>query len=227
MLAVPPENACRVSRPFTSAVKAENGFRQMLEILRELAEEARAAGTGIGVIRPGEHRLSGDLEMTVYYPRREVAERQRMVFETLYRGEQPEEGILFQAAKERNLASLMLRFRYGRSSVLLAGDRFAADWEDMEIPPCDILMLPHHGDRRSMTGPLLRKLSPRYAVISCENDPQQKKERPAGEIVSLVREQGCALLCTENRPAEGLEGATHNGIRFEAGLDGEIACFTE
>ncbi|MBQ4362970.1 MAG: hypothetical protein II782_03090, partial [Oscillospiraceae bacterium] len=46
------------------------------------------------------------------------------------------------------------------------GDRFAADWENEAPLHCDVLKLPHHGDEKSMTAPLLNSMMPHYMVIS-------------------------------------------------------------
>ncbi len=227
MLTVPPEDAGSVIRSFTSTSKPGNGLRQMLNILRELTEEARARGTAVETIPPGEQALTDRLNMTVYYPRSEVIDRQRQVFDTLYRGGTVEEALCTRVAKERNLSSLMLRFTYAGRSVLLTGDRYAADWEGEDMPPCDILKLPHHGDKKSMTATLLDKLSPWCAVVSCENDPNARKERPSEEIVALVQEKTPLVLCTENRPMAVMEAETYNGIRFDIRADGSVACHEE
>ena len=227
MLTVPPEDASFVLRSFTSTKKPPNGLRQMLNILRELCEGARERGTEVGVVPPGEQALTHGLTMTVYYPQQEVVDRQRQVFEALYRGEPVDDDLCTRTAKERNVSSLMLRFTYAGRSVLLTGDRYAADWEGEDVPPCDILKLPHHGDKKSMTEALLRKLSPWCAVVSCENDPNARKERPGEEIAALLVKHLPLVLCTENRPMAVMEGSTSNGIRFDIGPDGAVSCCRE
>ena len=227
MLYVPPEDAGWVIRSFTSTKKPPNGLRQMLNILRELTEAARERGTAVEVLPPGEKALTPDLGMTVYYPRREIIDRQRQAFTALYRGEEVDEELLTRVSKERNLSSLMVGFRYGHRSILITGDRYAADWEEEDVPPCDVLKLPHHGDVKSMTEALLRKLSPWCAVVSCENDPNARKERPAEEIAAMLLGRVPLVFCTENRPMAVMEGTTGNGIRFDIQPDGAVACHRE
>ena len=227
MLTVPPEGAKWVTRSFTSASKPANGLKQMLNILRELTEAARERGTAVETILPGEQALTDRLGMTVYYPRPDVIDRQRQTFDVLYSGGTVEETLCTRVAKERNLSSLMLRFTYGGRSVLLTGDRYAADWEREDVSPCDILKLPHHGDRKSMTAALLKKLSPWCAVISCENDPNARKERPSEQIAALLKSRLPLVLCTENRPMAAMEESTGNGIRFEIRADGSVAYHEE
>lgn len=227
MLLPPPETANRVCRSFVSTKKRPNGLRHMLSILLELRDAAYERGTRVESIHPGEQMLTGALGMTAYMPRVEVIDRQRLVFEALYGGSSVDETLCAEVAEERNLSSLMLRFSYGGRSILLTGDRYAADWEGEGLPPCDILKLPHHGDAKSMTEPLLRRLSPQYAVISCENSPTAKKERPSADVVPMLQRLTPHVLCTENRPMAMLKGSTHNGIRFELEADGRIVCHLE
>ncbi len=210
-----------------STKKPPNGLRQMLNILKELCEVARERGTAVETIPQGEQALTDRLAMTVFYPRAEIIDRQKKVFDALYRGDAVEESLCTQVAKERNLSSLMLQFVYGHRSVLITGDRYATDWEGEDIPPCDILKLPHHGDKKSMTPGLLDQLSPWYAVISCENDPNAKKERPNEEIVALLKRNVPLVLCTENRAMAALAESTANGIRFDIQPDGVVACHKE
>lgn len=222
MLYLPPEGARYVSRSFTSAKKTVNGLKHMLNVTRELIKAAEERGVTAGTLPGGKIALTEKLTMEVILPRQELILRQRSVFDSLYGGETVAEDLCYAVAKERNNTSLMLRFTYGGRSVLLTGDRYAADWEEEEVLPCDILKLPHHGDGKSMTEKLLKKLSPRYAVISCQNDPEAKKERPAETVAALLKERVPEVLCTENRPMRAMEGCTHNGIVFFIGEDGSI-----
>ena len=78
-----------------------------------------------------------------------------------------------------------------------------------------------------MTEALLKQLSPWCAVISCENDPNARKERPSEEIMAMLLQHLPLVLCTENRPMAAMEGGTANGIRFDIQTDGAVACHEE
>ena len=78
-----------------------------------------------------------------------------------------------------------------------------------------------------MTAALLDGLSPWCAVISCENDPNAKKERPSEEIVTMLLRRVPLVLCTENRSMAALAETTTNGIRFDIQPDGAVACRRE
>ena len=227
VLLLPPEGAKRVEPEYSSTQKTRNGLRMMLNIFRETVEEAKAHGCRCRVIPEGRMNLTEQLSMDVIYPHPEIILRQKLVFGALYQGMpvSPEE--LHKAAKQRNLSSLMLGFSYAGRQILLTGDRFASDWEDEEFERCDILKLPHHGDGKSMTEKLLKMLNPEYAVISCQNDPAAKKDRPNEEILQLLQREVPNVLCTENREMSSLAAATHNGIRIRIEDNGSISCQAE
>ncbi len=227
VLTLPPQDAEWVAPSFESTDKAINGLCYALNIFRDITERAKALGCRVETAVPGESHLTDRLTMTTYLPRGDVIRRQKNVFDRLYRGEAADYAECYRVSKERNHSSLMFGFAYAGRHVLLTGDRYGFDWEDEPVPPCDILKLPHHGDRKSMTMRLLCRLSPGYAVVSCQNDPNARKERPCAETFAFVQKAVPVALCTENRAMPTLDAATHNGIRFTISDGGEIACGIE
>ena len=226
-LYLPPAGAGLIMPSFRSTVKTVNNLVQQLNLFRELIGTAEETGCEAFRVRAGTEQLTKRLSVTAYLPRKEIRERQREVFDSLYLGKDTEPDTCYRAAKERNVSSLMLRFEYAGRSILLTGDRYASDWENEEIPQSDIVKLPHHGDPKSMTEPLIRKLAPQYAVISCQNDPGGNKDRPNAEIVSMLQRNVPHILCTENRSLPTLDASTHNGILFRIGTNGSICCSME
>lgn len=224
---LPPEDALWIPQSFTSVDKTQNGIRYMLNIFRDTAETARLCGCRLETVSEGTQRLTDRLSVTAILPKAEIAERQRRVFDALYRNEPIDADEVFKAAKQRNVSSVMLRFDCAGRSVLITGDRYASDWEDEPVGHIDVLKLPHHGDPKSMTAPLLQKLSPSVAVISCQSDPRGGKDRPNEQVVAMLQSSVPHVFCTENRPLKTLEASTHNGVRITIGDDGTIACETE
>lgn len=220
---LPPQDAGWILPSFTSVDKTENGLKHMLNIYREVIETAHARGCVSETVSEAPVRLTERLSVAAILPKREIANRQTTVFDALYRGEPVDGREAYQAAKQRNLSSLMLRFDYAGRSVLITGDRYADDWEDEPIGPVDVLKLPHHGDPKSMTQTLLNGLRPQIAVISCQNDPFARKDRPNAEVVELLQSLVPHVLCTENKPLPTYPASTHNGVRIEIGDDGAIA----
>lgn len=223
-LYLPPEGALWIPQSFTSGDKTQNGIRWMLNIFRDVTETAKATGCSVHTVRAGTEQLTSRLSVMTILPKPEITERQRFAFDALYRGEAIDDDETYKAAKQRNLSSLMLLFSYAGRRILITGDRYAADWEDEPVWSIDVVKLPHHGDPKSMTAALLAKLSPSIAVISCQSDPRNGKDRPNAQIVSMLQEKVPDVLCTENRPLPTLAESTHNGIRIEIDDSGAIAC---
>ncbi len=226
-LTLPPEDAEWVAPSFVSTEKSINGLCCMLNILADLVRIAKARGTTVEFAKAETERLTDRLSLTTILPKADVIERQALVFDALYHGITPEHDLCYRVSKERNQSSLMHCFSYAGRGVLLTGDRYGFDWEDEPVVPCDILKLPHHGDPKSMTPPLLARLHPAFAVISCQNNEKAKKDRPNAEVLAFVQKAVPTVLCTENRAMPTLPAATHNGIRFAIGSDGSIVCSIE
>ena len=221
---LPPEDAEWVTPSFSSVEKPINGLCQMLNIFRDLIRIALDRGVSVEAAVSGTEHLTERIRMTTYLPSPEVRMRQSEMFNCMYRNVPVSYEKCYRVSKERNVSSLMHRFEYANRSVLLTGDRYAMDFEDEPMASCDILKLPHHGDPKSMTENLLHKLSPEYAVISCQNDPDGKKDRPNAEIIRLLQASVPNVLCTENKPFPTLPASTHNGIRFVIEDSGSIRC---
>ena len=227
VLTAPPRNAGTVMPSFRSTEKKVNGLIQALNLYREMTVEAESLGCRVETAVSGTVSLTDALSVTTFLPSQELAARQKKLFDALYLQNGADHDECYRVASERNCSSLMNLFSYAGRKILLTGDRYASDWEDVPVPACDILKLPHHGDPKSMTEPLIRKLAPQYAVISCQNDPNAKKDRPNADIVSMMRKYVPHILCTENKSLPGMPAATHNGILFRIGENGDVCCSVE
>lgn len=220
---LPPDGASWVFSP-PSDKKSVVGLCDALNLFCDIVSDARARGAKCRLAAGATERLTNDLSMQVILPDDGLMKRQKAAFDALYRGEHPSEDVLYAISKERNCSSLLLRLTYAGRSVLLTGDAYASCWENLPEPRCDILKLPHHGDEKSMTEPLLARLKPTFAVISCENAPSAAKERPSEHILSLLKKNVPCVLCTENRALPQFPAATHEAVRFEIGPGGSIRC---
>ncbi len=227
VLTLPPEDAEWVAPSFVSTEKTINGLCCMLNILSDLVRTAKARGTAVELAKAETERLTDRLSMTTILPKADVILRQRAVFDALYHGKTAEHDLCYRVSKERNQSSLMHGFSYAGRRILLTGDRYGFDWENEPVLPCDILRLPHHGDPKSMTPALIKRLHPGFAVISCQNSAKAKKDRPNAEVLAFVQEAVPIVLCTENREMPTLPAATYNGIRFAIEPDGRVACTVE
>jgi len=67
---------------------------------------------------------------------------------------------------ELNAASLVAVVSFGEVDVLIPGDAEAEVLERYDLPPCELVVVPHHGSRNAVTEPLLAALEARAAVVS-------------------------------------------------------------
>ncbi len=224
---LPPKDARWIFAP-ASEQKSVVGLCDALNFYRDAVVALEQAGATCVQAKAETLRLTDRLSLSVRVADDELLLRQKALFDGLYHGETFLESEIHRVSKDRNCSSLRLRATYAGRSALLGGDSYAAYWEDEPEAPCDILKLPHHGDDKSLTEKLLARLNPTYAVVSCQNDPNAKKERPAQTTVAmLLQGQVPHILCTENRPMPNLAPTTQDAISFLIGDDGTIRVIAE
>jgi competence protein ComEC len=219
-LRLPPENA-RWIRLARREVKTIVGMCDLLNLWKTTVSFAKAQGVLCREIQE-ESVAFGGLTLRFLLPETELARRQKALFQALYGGETPPEDEMLRVSKERNCSSLLLRVEYAGRSLLLTGDAYASCLEPLELPPCDVLKVPHHGDGKSMTEKLISALRPSFAVISCQNNPTEKKDRPCAEVLALLRRYVPDILCTENKELPSYPGTTKAAVRFVIQEDGRL-----
>ncbi len=222
---LPPADAKWIIPP-SFEEKTIVGLCEALNMLCDIAAAMKRNGGQCELAERGTLALTNALRMEVKPAGAQLRNRQRDVFDALYRGENPGYERIYEASKDRNCSSVILRLSYSDRSVLLTGDSYGAYWEDRGEQHCDILKVPHHGDSKSMTPKLIETLKPGYAVISCQND-SSKKERPCPEIVACMQRHIPFVLCTENQALPGYEASSHESIRFYIHEDGRIDCLDQ
>ena len=211
-LDLPPKDAGWIFLPEGDCERTVANLFHALNYFADTVTRARELGVSCELAKRGELEAPNGLRLTLYLPDDELKARQKAVFDSLYRGEKLQGELSYAASKERNISSLMLRIEYEGKSVLITGDAYGAYWQDAEMPPCDILKMPHHGDEKSMTESLIAKLHPSYAITSCQNDAVQKKERPAERTIRMIKPYVPNILCTENRQLLSLEASCNTAI---------------
>ncbi|MBB0232115.1 MBL fold metallo-hydrolase, partial [Streptomyces calidiresistens] len=151
--------------------------------VREVPEQAefvdrvaREAGLPVMVSRPGERRSTGpDLTWEVLWP--------------------PEDPRGYGS----NDSSVTLLLRTAGMTVLLPGDleppaQRALLAEHPDLPAVDVLKVPHHGSAHQHP-PLLERLAPRTALISCGAD--NTYGHPAPALLADLAAAGTAVLRTD------------------------------
>jgi len=167
-------------------------------------------------------RMTERLTADVICPNETVNAVQRLVWEAMLSGRQVPDDLKYWASKSRNPGSLRVRLSYGGRSLELPGDCYGWIWDGTELEPCDILKVPHHGDRKALTQALVQRLRPSHAVISCGADYIPHKDRPSLEMITLLRQQGTRVWFTDSFASEWNEPNHWRCVEFVIYEDGTI-----
>jgi competence protein ComEC len=116
--------------------------------------------------------------------------------------------------RTRNNDSLVLRFRYGATAILLTGD-IERDVErrlltEGRIQPSDVLKIPHHGSGTSTTEPFLAAVRPGFALLS--NGYQNVYRFPHQDVLGRLAEARVLLRRTDQ---DGCITVLSDGRRLE------------
>ncbi|WBW97444.1 MBL fold metallo-hydrolase [Oceanirhabdus sp. W0125-5] len=101
--------------------------------------------------------------------------------------------------KDMNDYSIVIRFEYKQRSFLFTGDAEAHSEEEiihtgLELRS-DVLKAGHHGSSSSSSIEFLKKVKPKYAIISCGKDNDYG--HPHKEIIERFNKQGIKMLRTD------------------------------
>ena len=166
-------------------------------------------------------RLTDRLRAEIICPDREASAFQHGAWRDLLAGRPVAPNLLYWSSKYRNPGSLRVRLTYAGRAVELPADCYGAVWEE-DARPCDILKVPHHGDRKALTETLVRRLHPGYAVISCEAEYIPRKDRPCRAGVELLERHGARVWFTDNFSAPWWAPQYHRSIHFAIHENGAI-----
>jgi len=103
--------------------------------------------------------------------------------------------IKFYAPTEDNYSNVnsyspLIVVEYKSKKILLTGDATTKTEEKVldTIPRCDILNVAHHGSNTSSCMSFLEKVSPKYAIISCNNKDGNNFNHPHQEVINRLLE---------------------------------------
>lgn len=142
--------------------------------------------------------------------------------------DQENSGLVQELDREMNDVSLILLLEALGQRILLPGDtgrdgypgRGGASPSAAEKLQADIFKTGHHGQGNSLDLPLLREISPVWAVICASSDRRYNSADP--EILKLLRENGTEILFTDcpNVPpyTDGL--APHQAVSLKISDEG-------
>lgn len=200
------------------------GARCLLEsmnIYLQALDLFRKQGTSIRRMRnSGEAlQLTPRLRAEVYLEAEKLHRRQADIWQNVLENH-PDSNALDKLDQFINNTSIRLRLEYGGRTVELPGDVYAACWEQHQLFSCDIVKLPHHGHKDSLTPQLLAMLMPQYTVISVSNS--RRDDCPNTGVLELLRQQKCTLFITDAVRRPGFTGHAHHAVRFLVDEGGQI-----
>lgn len=189
-----------------------NLYLQALNTLRE-------KGTRVVLCRSNQQRIDMEGEFQIdLFMEEELLELQDDIWAELLE-ERGSDAILTTLDRFINNTSLRMQLAYGGRVVSLPGDIYAEKWEQKQLPPIDIIKIPHHGHKDSMTQKLADMLRPEYAVISVSNS---RDDCPDPGVIKLLRQHVKEVLFTDAVEAEACKQAFHETISFYIDPDGAI-----
>jgi len=102
-----------------------------------------------------------------------------------------------------NNQSLVIRLLYGKNILLFTGDAEKEAEYDMlsrgRLGPCDAVKSGHHGSSTSSSFPFVRRIAPKFAVISVgENN---RHGHPSDEVIQRYADNGALVLRTDEEGA--------------------------
>ena len=150
-------------------------------------------------------------------------ERQKRAWDSMFRGEMIPDAEKAAVSRVRNPASLIFRAEYAGRKLALGADCFGALWEGWDNAPCDLLKVPHHGDRKAMTQALADALRPVHAVVSCGETYIPRKDRPSADTAAMLRKAGTQVWYTGAFAGDPFSPARHwPWIAFQIEKNGRL-----
>lgn len=114
----------------------------------------------------------------------------------------PPSNLLSGTSEDVNNNSLLLRFTYGQTRILICGDTGQEAWlrvADLDIMRADLLLASHHGNDSGYYQPKVAVMAPKYVVISAgpgtPYDADQKYRRYARYGVRTTRTERVIATC--------------------------------
>lgn len=194
---------------------------QSMNIYLSALEHMRTQGTRIHQQTASnvEKALTERLSVEVFLEEDALHRRQFRIWQNVLQNRLYEQELL-ELDQFINNTSIRLRLSCGGRSMELPGDVYAACWEKHRLSSCDLVKLPHHGHRDSMTPHLLEMLRPACVVISVSNS--RTDDCPSAAVLELLLQQGCSVFATDAVHCSGLKEPTHRAVRFSIDESGQI-----
>lgn len=184
---------------------------QSMDIFLEALQRMRQNGTLIKLAQKGGIAWNKDLSIRIETARETLLKRQDRIWWGVLSG-MSDNKVLNELNEFINDTSIRMHLTYRMHSVFLPGDCHANMWEPSQIVPCEIVKLPHHGHKGSMTKSILDRMQPKYAVISVSDS--RKDDCPAMEILRLLKDNQTTVMFTDAVERAGFPTEHHESVRF-------------
>lgn len=211
---VPASCDAGASKSERGLVECLNRWMQDVSILRQQGAEFHTVDEAVSI------PTNGKLSVRVIPPKPNILALQYAVFGQLCAGK-PGGPLMYPASKSRNPGSLRVELQYAGRVIELSGDCFGAEWEEI-ASHADLWKVPHHGDGRSVTEGVVRKVSPEIAVISCDKDYIARKDRPSNQVCAWLEAVGAKVYFTDAYSLQGAPPSRHRAVIAAIEADGTI-----
>ena len=215
---LPPDNAPDLEpfRPDSDLPKAAKNALFCIQLYTR-ALQSHPGRIGRFEVVPGTEtvslQLTPELKMDILCGEPALYRRQKEIYDAAYAGERNGYDLV-RWAKSMNVCSLRQRLYYHGKEIVLGGDVYAHAWETVNLTPCDILKVPHHGSLASTSRKLLEKMRPRTAVVTVA--ARRPDERPHPYVVSLLQQYVENMYFTDAVEIPGLvEPQFHESVHLE------------
>lgn len=195
-------------------VECLNRWMQDVSFLRQQGAELHTVDEAVSI------PTNGKLSVRVIPPKPNILALQYAVFGLLCAGK-PGGPLMYPASKSRNPGSLRVELQYAGRVIELSGDCFGAEWEEI-ASHADLWKVPHHGDGRSVTDGVVRKVCPEIAVISCDKDYIARKDRPSNQVCDWLEAVGAKVYFTDAFSLRGAPPSRHRAVIAAIEADGTI-----
>ena len=220
----PPDGAGTIPQE-PQAEKTVRGLINCLNVWKEITDLLQRQGCALEESRESGPlpRLGPGLKMACVSPDPPGMERQKRAWDSMFRGEMIPDAEKAAVSRLRNPASLIFRAEYAGRKLALGADCFGALWEGWDNAPCDLLKVPHHGDRKAMTQALADALRPVHAVVSCGETYIPRKDRPSADTAAILRKAGAQVWYTGAFAGDPFSPARHwPWIAFQIEKNGRL-----
>lgn len=160
-------NACGVGSFLTPVTEYDN---RPFEIT---LDQARRKGARVLVPKPGDEFELGGARVEIVGP--------------------------LQPSEDINNMSIVCRVRYGDTAFLFGGDAEREEEQDIAASraqiSADVLKANHHGSNSSSCAEFLKKVKPRWAIVSVADD--NDFDHPSPKAMERLRDAGASVLCTD------------------------------